>query len=263
MKQIIPFKKDLLLKTKVSEITSISLEHNYKIIDDMISGKFNILGDYKMTDGSINREKFDFELPFDITLDSKYKKDSLIVDIDNFYYKIVNDDTLEVNIDLFIDGEKEENNEDNQTEEKIEPKVEEIKYEDLVKELEENKEDNENRNIDYNNYKNVKILEESKETENKMTENIANDNIEIDIKNNNINNNENTNKNEEIKEFNIFDNVGESETYKAYYIYIVKDDDNLEKILNKYEIDKEELSFYNDIENIKTGDKIIIPSKNE
>ena len=27
MKQIIPFKKELLLKTKVSEITSISLEH--------------------------------------------------------------------------------------------------------------------------------------------------------------------------------------------------------------------------------------------
>ena len=31
MRQIIPFKKDLLFKTKVSEITSISLEHSIAI----------------------------------------------------------------------------------------------------------------------------------------------------------------------------------------------------------------------------------------
>ena len=67
MKKIVSFKKDLLFKTKVSEITSISLEH--KIIstsDDLVSGEFLINGEYKMTEGSINREKYDFNLPFDI-----------------------------------------------------------------------------------------------------------------------------------------------------------------------------------------------------
>ena len=38
MKQIIPFKKELLFKTKVSEITSISLEHNLSLKEaDLIS----------------------------------------------------------------------------------------------------------------------------------------------------------------------------------------------------------------------------------
>ena len=64
MKQIIPFKKELLFKTKVSEITSISLEHNLSLTeDDLVSGEFVITGDYKMTDASINREKFEFTLP--------------------------------------------------------------------------------------------------------------------------------------------------------------------------------------------------------
>ena len=61
MRQIIPFKKELLFKTKVSEITSISLEHTLSLkSDDLISGFFQITGDYKMTEGSINREKFEF-----------------------------------------------------------------------------------------------------------------------------------------------------------------------------------------------------------
>ena len=86
MKQIIPFKKELLFKTKVSEITSISLEHALTLKkDDLISGEFHITGDYKMTEGSINREKFDFKLPFDIALDSRYDISSIIIDIDNFY----------------------------------------------------------------------------------------------------------------------------------------------------------------------------------
>ena len=48
MKQIIPFKKDLLFKTKVSEITSISLEREISTPEDgIVSGIFHITGDYK------------------------------------------------------------------------------------------------------------------------------------------------------------------------------------------------------------------------
>ena len=107
MKQIIPFKKELLFKTKVSEITSISLEHTLSLkSDDLISGFFQITGDYKMTEGSINREKFEFKLPFDIALDSRYNLDSIIIDIDNFYYEIINNESLQVNIDVYVEGEK-------------------------------------------------------------------------------------------------------------------------------------------------------------
>ena len=73
MRQIIPFKKELLFKTKISEITSISLEHTLRLVEDnLVSGEFHISGDYKMTEASINREKFYFTLPFEIDLDNDY-----------------------------------------------------------------------------------------------------------------------------------------------------------------------------------------------
>ena len=45
--------------------------------------------------------------------------------------------------------------------------------------------------------------------------------------------------------------------------HIVKEEDTIEKILTKYEISKEDFENYNDINNIKSGDKVIIPKKGE
>ena len=53
------------------------------------------------------------------------------------------------------------------------------------------------------------------------------------------------------------------ETYSTYYVYIVREMDTLEKIIDKYKITKEELSNYNDIDDIKIGTKLIIPCHNE
>lgn len=47
--------------------------------------------------------------------------------------------------------------------------------------------------------------------------------------------------------------------YVTYKIYIVKENDTLDTILEKYNVDKEELSKYNVLDSIKIGDKIIIP----
>ena len=106
MKQIIPFKKDLPFKTKVSEITSISLERDINVEEEgIVSGIFHITGDYKMNEGSINRENFSFDLPFDITLDPRYDVDTVTSDIEDFYYDVENEDTLKVNIDLFVEAE--------------------------------------------------------------------------------------------------------------------------------------------------------------
>ena len=72
MKQTIPFVKDIRLEPKVYDITSIALEHNLKMENnDSISGVFNISGKYKINDYCINEEKFDEDIPFDITLDDK------------------------------------------------------------------------------------------------------------------------------------------------------------------------------------------------
>ena len=43
--------------------------------------------------------------PFDITLDPRYDISTVKADIDDFYYDVINSDTLSVNIDLFIEAE--------------------------------------------------------------------------------------------------------------------------------------------------------------
>ena len=62
----------------------------------------------------------------------------------------------------------------------------------------------------------------------------------------------------------LFDNIdASSETYKSYKVYIVREGDDLEFIMEKYTTTKEILEQYNDLKEIKIGDKIIIPSENE
>ena len=234
MKQIIPFKKELMCKTKVSEVTSISLEHEIKKKNtDMISGVFLVTGDYKMTEGSINREKFNFDIPFDISLDSNYDIDSIKLDIDNFYYEVINNEILKVNIDVYIIGneivkkEKEENksiyradntNDIDNVDDKVLP----------VNVIEDNDKD------DYSDIKSVEYNDIDKVSS-------------IDV----------------VSNSNIFDNIDSSETYVTYYVYIVKEDDTLDKILDKFKVTKEELEKYNDLSDIHEKVKLIIPSSNE
>jgi len=246
MRKIISFKKELMFKTKVCEITSISLEHIIKEKDeDLVSGEFLITGDYKMTEGSINREKYNFNLPFDIALNSNYDVESVNIEIDNFYYEIVNNEILKVNIELLIDAlEKEyipEPVRKSPTEELIE--------EDFFTEEEKRKMEFENINIE-NEIENIK--DSNIDLDN--TTNIVEKNIK-ELENNEKTTNNNININN-----NIFDNLGDNETYSTYYVYIVKEDDTIDKILEKYNITKEELENYNNIESIKPCDKIIIPT---
>ena len=238
MKQIIPFKKELLFKTKVSEITSISLEHSISSMDkDKIVGNFLITGDYKMTEGSINREKFRFDIPFEINLDDNYRADSIIIDIDNFYYEVINNESLKVNIDLYIIGEKEIEDRDKSD---ILSK-DKIKLNDLVSDS--NIKDD---ILDYESvkYKNVDKVDDISTNSDDNIDN--NSNVNID---NNFNS--------------IFNAIDAGDTYVTYYVYIVKEGDTLEKILDKFKVSKEELEKYNDIVNIKEKDKLIIPSSNE
>lgn len=198
MKKIIPFKKDLFFKDNVYEIVSISLEHTlHHEKDYLISGEFLITGDYKITDSSINVENFEFKIPFDINIDEHYNLDHLIIDIDDFYYEIVNNNVLRINIEVLLD--------------KLE----------------------ENRCI---------------EIEDDVIELLPVENIEEPI---NI-------LKEEIEEIN--SNVEEAKGFVTYKVYIVKEEDTIEKIYEKYKISRELLEKYNDLKEIKIGDKIIIPS---
>lgn len=59
----------------------------------------------------------------------------------------------------------------------------------------------------------------------------------------------------------LFDSLDESsETYSTYKVCIVKESDTIESIIMNYGINREILEQYNDISDVKIGDKLIIPS---
>lgn len=249
MKQIISFKKDIPFKTKIGEITSISLEHSLKVEDaDHISGEFVVSGDYKITDVSINREPFSYNLPFDITLDTKYKTDNAKLDIDDFYYEITNDQILNVNIDVLIDGLEvtedideikiDRGNEEvpvNNTDESLDMRVEDVPdNKDVVDEIIEDELDE--RDV-MNLFKEVETPPVDLKVETAIT----------------------TPTDEKIASlFDSFDDKNES--FTTYHVHIVRESDTIESIALKYKTTKEEISLYNKIDELKLGDKIVIPA---
>lgn len=239
MKKIVPFNNVLSFKTKVSEITSISLEHEIQKSDDAISGKFIIEGDYKNLIGDIETEKFSFELPFDIALGVRYERDNMVVDIDDFRYELIDSNRLKVNIDLYIDGDIIPDEEEEVIEEE---KVIDEKRE-ILKEMDEIEGDS---RIDMDN----DFLEDTIDFSKNIIEGINKEPMETEAstivnENNNIN---------------IFGNISDNETYATYKVYTVMDTDTIDGIISKYNISKELLGEYNNIEDIKSGDKLIIPS---
>lgn len=240
MKKQLSFKKELVFKTKLCEITSISLEHHIlKKEDGVISGEFIINGEYKMTEGSINREKYDFKLPFDIALNSKYDINSVKVDIDDFYYEIVNNERLNIRIELLLEAIS-----------KIE---EEVIIDSDVEDLDTKKEDE--RILDTKEEEKIDL--DSKRSINIDNTNVnTNDNVNTNVDNNLKSDDKNIDSN--VKLDNSLFNM-EEETYKAYYVYIVKEDDTMDSILDKYGISKEDFEMYNKVADVKVGNKVIIP----
>ena len=253
MKQIIPFKKELPFKTKVSDITSISLERKIEILDSgIITGTFYITGDYKMNEGSINRDDFSFELPFDITLDPRYDTTTVKSDIEDFYYDIINNDTLKVNIDLFVLAEYKED---------IEEKV--LSDSDL----EDRREDKDDITEDKN------AIEEEKEEDNSSSGeedgstklDRTSDSVAIEdtgLVDNKIEVEDSADRDDSLVG-DLFSNLDNTESYTTYYVYVVKEEDTIDKIISLYGVTKEDIESYNDITNINPGDKIIIPKMND
>ena len=215
MKKIIPLKKQLTFKTNVNEITSISLENTLHNNENEIEGELIINGAYKITDTSTKVDEFEFKIPTNIKIDKKYNCNDIAIDIEDFYYEIINSNILSVNIEVSIDNLIELPEEKIEREETIMESKEERCIEAETEEIEEQKE----------------IIEKQ------------------EIKN---------------EQKNIFDNyLNETDEYSTYYVYIVREGDTIETILSKYNTTKEKLEEYNNLDEIKLGDKIIIPEKKD
>lgn len=240
MKQIIPFVKDISLAPKIYEITSIALEHNLKMENsDSVVGNFTVSGKYRINDISINEEVFEENIPFDITLDSKYDASKVTIDIDDFYYEIINDEFLRVHIDVLVDNLVYEK-------EKVE-KPAEVKKEEkqsIMPNKDERNDDLMNDNVITSN-KNEDILIREEDAKKEVKKEVSEER-DTDI----------TSK----IETGLFD---KEEKYITYKVHIVRDNQTIDEITTKYNVSKEELEKYNDLNNIVLGTKIIIPISNE
>lgn len=281
MKKLVPFTKEIEFKTMISKVTSISLEHTLRVEkDNLISGYFILEGTYKMTQASQIDEEFSYKIPVDIELDEKYDTSNITLDIDDFTYEVIDEEKMRLNITLCIDNIEEK--------EVVLPVEDVIEDFDTLELEDKNSGNRESKNdgvlddlfldtskkvpLEFDSKK--EIVEESEQNNNDNTtinndENIETSN-ELIYENNTSNNNTNndTNKPQMVNNnvssiFSSFkDNI---ETYKTYSVYIMKEEDTIDVVLQKYGVTREELEEYNDMSDIKTGSKIIVPSssKNE
>ena len=147
MNLIIPFTKDIKFTSSISEITSISLEHEYTVNNDEILGNFILNGDYKTHELSVNKEHFEHVLPFRVDISSRIDRESVDLAIQDFTYEIKDNDTLKVNIEYCVNALelKEENKqEENKQEELFERVEDDDTLEDMLDNLDEPSDENRN-----------------------------------------------------------------------------------------------------------------------
>ena len=225
MKNIIPFKKDVIFKTNISEITSISLENTLSINEDLLSGEFIINGEYKVSDKSNTVEPFEIRLPFEIAIDERYETKKALIDIDDFYYEIKNNNVLVISIDVLLD----------KLEEKPLIQIEDLVDVTPIREIiDEEEVDMKNENLEVVN-----------KLDNNESRNKDNDDIE--------------NKINSIFNSSSFDN----EVFVAYNVVIIREGASIDTIIEKYKTTEEQLKKYNDLSNLQLGDKLIIPNTYE
>lgn len=248
MKENKHIEKELLFKNNIKDITSISLDSNYKVEKNKIIGNFIIDGEYKIHEVSINKEKFNFKIPFDYEIDNDIDTDSIKVDITNFIYDYKKDELI-VNIDYEITGDKKSillfDNEESLDEFLSKREIEVVDTRNS--EIEDKKDKEERKSIDKIEDKELVdnkqelSLEDTREIKNESTksEEENRDNIKSDDIISSINNN--------------------TDNFVTYKIYKIHENETLESIVIKYHTTIDDLKEYNDLNNLNIGDKIIVP----
>lgn len=247
MKQIIPFVKDISLDSKISEITSIALEHNLKMENnDSVVGTFTISGKYRVSEISINEEVFEKKIEFDITLDDKYDASKVTIDVDDFYYEIINEEYLRVHIDVLVDNLVYYKEQEPVLEEQEKEIVEIITEDEKASLKKEEDERGERKDIMINE---EKTLDEEKMVDNEEKETNQRDDDTLNIS--------------EITDNITSGFLSTEEKYSTYKVHIIRENESVETVMEKYNVSKEELEKYNSLDNVMMGTKIIVPLSNE
>ncbi len=290
MKKVVPFTKTITFRTMIAEITDIEVNHTLALNENHeIEGDILVDGTYKMTDASQIEEEFHYKLPFTIEVDSKYDLKELEITIGDFYFEIINEEDLKINVEIEMDG--------------LEEKVEELSsivtkvsldndMEILETEAAKEEEKELVRNKETEGPKDMPIPIEIEETAEKIEfqtdsnplDKLAEE-IEADIQNDtgsekimmkqmNFQKDIQESKQSTVEASNdsntassnvssIFSSLTSGEeTFSTYYVYMVREADTIESILEKYQTTREKLQDYNDLTDVKVGSKLIIPCVN-
>lgn len=241
----IPFTKDITFEKKVSEITSISLEHEIKVEDSVLKGNFIISGDYKSHEVSVNKEPFSYMLPFEIELSHDIDTETIEFMIDDFTYEIIDNTDLRVNIDFNILASKKEIMEEPES---IFEDASEL-FSDNDEERETIESENGNSLEDILNEEKVEINEDilAEEVEADLRDQVA---VQSTIK--------------EVSEDTIINSIKNTDDeFTTYHIHMVSDGETVETICTMYNSNLNILGEYNELGELNAGDKVIIPEKNE
>ena len=165
MHKLIPFKKEIVFKNNIDEITSIAMEDKLEINSLTVQGDFIVEGEVVCND---KKENFHFQIPFSSYLDEDLDTVNAKVKVDDFYYEIQEPNVLILFMDILVDNLSEK-----------------------------------------------KLIEIVEPTINKTKEDVIN--------------------NIEERDFEIL-NKNYQEGYMTYKIYIVREGDTVESILEKYQI---------------------------
>lgn len=256
MKENKHIEKELLFKNNVKDITSISLDSNYKVEGQKIVGNFIIEGEYKIHEVSINKEKFDFKIPFSYELNNDIDTKTIKVDITNFIYDYKKDELI-VNIDYEITGDKKSillfDDEESLDEFLSKREVEVIDIRDTTKE--ENKKEEKDENKDR---KSIDKIEEKEIIDSKKE--LSLEDTREEPNNDNINFIEEEDR-DKIETDSIINSINNNnDNFVTYKIYKIHENETLESIVIKYHTTIDDLKEYNDLNNLNIGDKIIIPN---
>ncbi len=261
MKQIISFEKEIAFKTMIGEVTSISLEHTLAFQGpSTISGDMIVSGTYKMTEASTLEEDFQYAIPVDIMLTKELEEDNRSIAIHNFTYDIRNEDTLHLYIDVLVKGR--EVIELEEEEKVIEPVREELPKIEEEQVIDEQVEDTTNDDKELLTEKEVedsqKVIDNIMSTDKK--EEVVEEKKEEPVIKNDIKEDKTTTTDTKVMNsiFSAFANT--EETYTTYSVYLLRENDSIENIIENYGVTREELSYYNDLDNLNVGSKIIIPT---
>jgi len=254
----IPFESAIEFKTRISEITKMSLEHDFNVNDRVVLGNFYVSGEYKIHEVSINKESFNYTLPFTVELREDIKNDTVEFNIEDFSYEVIKDNTLKVNIEYSLQAEVEEELFERVNEEELESELAYIdeflseapndKVKNDICDVSENPEEVCERQKEIN-------LEISLEDAEKTKEEVMVEEELEELEKERITKEEEKTIMETIK--------NSDDTFVTYHIHIVKESESMESICAKYNVSSSLISEYNNIDSMTIGDKILIPKIDE